>query len=143
MSLNTTHFEKYILTLESSLEHLNKSTPDSIEYEVFRNATIKGFELVLETAGKLLRKTLKLYTSNPQSIDEMTFKEVLRHAAKHSLLNAEAVTRWFKYRHNRNNTAHDYGISFATETVMLLSNFLKDAYALKKTLQKKMESKDA
>ena len=37
--LNTNHLLQCIKTLESSLERLNASQPDSIDYEVFRNAT--------------------------------------------------------------------------------------------------------
>jgi hypothetical protein len=61
--INADHLVQYIKTLESSLEHLNKSEPESIDYEVFRNATVKGFELTLETSGKLLRRVLKAYTA--------------------------------------------------------------------------------
>lgn len=60
--LNTDHLETCIKTLESSLTRLQSAQPDSIDYEIFRNATIKGFELRLETSGKLLRKTLKAYS---------------------------------------------------------------------------------
>ena len=59
MNLNTDHPLRCIHTLESSLALLKTAKPDSIDYEVFRNAEVKGFELVLETSGKLLRKALK------------------------------------------------------------------------------------
>ncbi len=103
---------------------MNKAEKNSIEYEVFRNAAIKGFELTLETSGeKLLRKALKFYMGNPRIVDEMVYKEVFRHAAKHGLLDNEATKRWFHYRDNRNNTAHDYGESFAEDTLKLLEPF--------------------
>jgi hypothetical protein len=59
MPINTEHLQRCIRTLEHSIEALSKSEPGSIEYEVFRNATVKGFELTLEISGKLLRKALK------------------------------------------------------------------------------------
>lgn len=31
------------------------------------------------------------------------------------------------YRDNRNNTAHDYGVNFAEETMVLLPQFIADA----------------
>ncbi len=135
--LNTQHLEQCIKTLESSLVRLNTATSDSIDYEVFRNATIKGFELTLETAGKLLRRVLKLYIGNPRSVDELTYKDLFRNASKHGLLSPEAVERWFTYRDNRNNTAHDYGISFATTTLKLLPSFLEDAKVLLQTFHQK------
>jgi len=138
--LNTEHLVQCIKTLESSLERLNAAAPKSIDYEVFRNATVKGFELTLETAGKLLRKILKSYLGNPRTVDEWTYKDVFRHASKHGLLDAAAVERWFNYRDNRNNTAHDYGIAFAKTTLKLLPEFLKDAKALQQMLEKKLKA---
>ena len=58
MSLNTEHLLRCIHTLESSLAMLDQAEGDSIEFEVYRNAVVKGFELVLETTGKLLLKVL-------------------------------------------------------------------------------------
>lgn len=136
--LNTDHLLQCIKTLASSLERLNAADPASVDYEIFRNATIKGFELTLETSGKLLRKALKLYIGNPRLADELTYKDLFRHAAKHRLLSAEAVERWFSYRDNRNDTAHDYGVAFANATLNLLSQFIKDAQALQQVLQQKL-----
>lgn len=135
--LNTAHLELCIKTLESSLQLLNQAAPESIDYEVFRNATVKGFELTLEIAGKLLRKALKTYTGNPRTVDELTYKDVFRHAIKHGILDAKAVERWFSYRDNRNDTAYDYGVVFAKTTLTLLPAFLIDAKALQQTLAEK------
>lgn len=140
--LNTAHLLQCIKTLESSLERLNAAEPKSIDYEIFRNATIKGFELTLETTGKLLRKTLKSYMGNPRTVDELTYKDLFRHATKHGFLDAKAVERWFSYRDNRNNTAHDYGVAFAQTTLKLLPKFLEDAKIMQQTLQKNLGSDD-
>lgn len=137
MKLDTQHLLQCIKTLESALQYLNKADKKSIDYEVFRNAVIKGFELSLEISGKLLRKALKNYTADPREVDEMVFKDVFRNSAKHGLLEPDAVERWFSYRNNRNNTAHDYGVAFAEQTLKLLPSFLKDAYALEKKLRQK------
>ena len=143
MALNTDNFARCIQTLETSLDLLNAAAPDTIHYEVFRNSVIKGFELTLETAGKLLRKVLKAYTGRPREVDALTYKDVFRHAAKHDLLPPEAVERWFVYRENRNTTAHDYGIKFAKETLVLLPDFVRDARALESTLHEKLGGADA
>ena len=52
---------------------LKQATPDSVEYDVYRNAVIKGFELVLETGGKLLGKYLKQFFSSPAEVDRLYF----------------------------------------------------------------------
>lgn len=119
--------------------HLQTTDAGSIEYEIFRNATIKGFELTLETAGKLLRKALKTFSINPRTVDELTYKNLLHHAAKHNLLDDKAVMRWFAYRDNHNDTAHDYGIESAETTLKLLPQFLADA----KALQQKMSTTES
>jgi nucleotidyltransferase substrate binding protein (TIGR01987 family) len=106
----------------------------SIEYEIFRNATVKGFELTLEISGKLLRKAIKPYFASSQLVDKLTYKEVFRHAAKHSLMSVEEVERWFNYRDNRNTIAHDYGESFAEETLTLLPDFIADAKKLQEQI---------
>ena len=140
MNLNTDHLLRRIQTLESSLDLLQKAQkthPGSIDYEVFRNAVVKGFELVLEISGKLLRKALKAYGGDPKAVDELFYKDVLRHAGKHGLLSIAEIERWFVYRDNRNNIAHDYGVGFANETRALMPDFIADARHLEVTLRGK------
>jgi nucleotidyltransferase substrate binding protein (TIGR01987 family) len=143
MKLNTDHLLRCIQTLESSLVLLKTAEPDSINYEVFRNAVVKGFELVLETSGKLLRKALKAYGGSPKAIDELFYKDVLRHAGKHGLLSTEEIEHWFDYRDNRNSTAHDYGEGFAHETLALMPAFVQDARTLEAALRTRLGQTDA
>lgn len=138
--INIDHLQQCINTLELSLNRLNASKPKTPDYEIFRNATIKGFELTLETSGKLLRKILKTYIANPRIIDGLAYKELFRHAVKHGLLETQEAERWFAYRDNRNDTAHDYGIAFANTTLRLLPQFLIDAKKLAETLNRLSES---
>ena len=63
--LQTKHFKRCIQTLDASFALLKQAEAGSVEYEVYRNATIKGFELVLETGGKLLGKYLKQFSYPP------------------------------------------------------------------------------
>jgi len=135
MFISTIYLERCLTTLDSSLQKLKECQEDTIDYEVYRNAVIKGFELTLETAGKLLRKALKAYGGSPQEIDKFPYIEVFRRAAKHGLVDIDFVERWIVYRLNRNNTAHDYGIDFARETLRLLPNFVNDAKILSQALK--------
>jgi len=130
MRIYTEHLTRCLQTLERSLEALLKAESGSIEYEVFRNATVKGFELTLEISGKLLRKALKPYFASPKTVDDLMFKDIFRHAAKHGLITPDEVERWLKYRDNRNDTAHDYGVGFAEETMKLLPSFIADVQQL-------------
>ncbi len=133
--INTEYLNKCLLTLKKSYELLKQSEESSIEFEMYRNSLIKGFEMTIEQSAKLLRKKLTPYFSSKKAVDALTFKDLFRYAAKHSLLNAEEVERWFKYRDNRNSTAHDYGEQFAKDTLVLIDDFVQDTQNLIKVIQ--------
>ena len=136
MGLNVEHLLRTAATLEQAMLALGKTpATDEIIYDLYRNAAIKSFELSLETAGKLLRKALKAFGGNPRSVDSLVFNDVLRHGGKHGVLDQAGVERWLAYRANRNNTAHDYGVGFANDTLTLLPAYLGDVRALAKKLQ--------
>jgi len=137
MLFNTDHLKRCIGTLESSLSFYRKAEPDSIDQEVFRNAIIKGYELTQETAFKLIKRALKDFGHGGKKLDATPVKELLRLAATHGLMSIEEVERWFAYRDNRNNTAHDYGVGFAKETLALLPGFIADAKTLEAILRAK------
>jgi nucleotidyltransferase substrate binding protein (TIGR01987 family) len=139
MSLRTENLARCIQTLESSLLRLRASEAGSIDYEIYRNAVIKGFELTLEIAGKLVRRALKVYETGSRAVDDLTYKEAFRRAAKHGLLDPAAVVRWFEYRENRNTTAHDYGELFAEKTLALLFAFINDARSLEIILKDRFD----
>lgn len=142
MPLNTDNLRRCIDTLDKSLARLNEAVPESVDFEIYRNAVVKGFELTLETSGKILRKALKAYGGSPKSVDELFYKDVLRHAGKHGLLSTDEIERWFIYRLNRNNTAHDYGEGFANETLKLMPGFLEDARRLEAALSTRFKTLD-
>lgn len=102
----------------------------NIDYDMYRSACVKEFEIILEQSGKLLRKLLKPYFHSSKAVDELVFKDVFRHAVLRTIITAETCERWLQYRDNRNNTAHDYGVNFAEETLVLLPQFITDASAL-------------
>lgn len=133
--INTEYLERCIETLEKSYSCIKTVEEGSIDYEMYRNSLVKSFEITLEQSGNLLRKKLTPYFASKKAVDTLTFKDLFREAHKHSLLDKDEVERWFKYRDNRNNTAHDYGKAFAEETLSLMDNFLKDVYHLKEIIE--------
>ena len=137
MTLNTEHLNRCIRTLESSLAFYTRAEPASIDQEVFRNAIVKGYELTQETSFKLLKRALKDFGHGGKKLDATPVKDLLRLSATHGLMTLEEVERWFAYRDNRNNTAHDYGEGFAKETLVLLPGFIADATTLEATLRAK------
>ena len=132
--LNTDYFARCIATLEQAYDGLNQQPADSLLYDIYRAACVKEFEIILEQTGKLLKKCLRPYFASNKQVDQLVFKEIFRHAAKHSLISLEEAERWLAYRDNRNDTAHDYGASFADETLVLLPQFIIDARRLNEVI---------
>lgn len=133
--INTEYLQKYIATLEKSYEMLLQTQDGTIDYELYRNSLVKGFEITLEQSGKLLKKLLNPYFASKRAVDMLSFKDLFRQAHKHSLLTEEETKRWMKYRDNRNSTAHDYGQAFAEETLTLVKDFLVDVENLRKVIE--------
>ncbi len=136
--LNTDYFIRCITTLERAFNALNEQPNNSDLYDIYRAACVKEFEIILEQAGKLLKKSLKPYFATPKQVDQLTFKDVFRTAAKHDLISLEESERWLIYRDNRNSTAHDYGVSFADETLTLLPQFILDALKISDVIKNQL-----
>jgi nucleotidyltransferase substrate binding protein (TIGR01987 family) len=127
MPLDVTYFLRCINTLERAYNLLEGAEPDSIDYDMYRSACIKEFEIILEQGGKLLRKVLKPYFHSDKAADKLYFKDIFRQAVLRDLLSVDACERWLIYRDSRNNTAHDYGVNFAEEILTTLPQFIIDA----------------
>jgi len=104
-------------------------------YEIYRAACVKEFELVLEQSGRLLKKKLRPYFASNRRADQLTFNDIFRHAAKHSLISGDECERWLEYRAVRNVTAHEYGEQFAERTLEILPQFVADAEELVDTIE--------
>ncbi len=129
--MDTTFLRRCLDTLERSFGEIGDHRPeDGFLYDVHRAACVKKFELVLEQSGKLLRKRLAAFFATNRQADRLPFKDLFRHAARHGLMEAEAVERWLRYRDNRSDITHDYGEGFAEGTLGLLPGFIADAKAL-------------
>lgn len=136
MAINTEHLDNTLRALESALAHYQAvAGEDAVEQEIFRLAIIKGFELAQEVSFKLIRRRLRDFGHSSRKLEATPVKELLRLAAQHSLLSIAEVERWFGYRANRNNTAHNYGEDFVQATLAILPDFIRDARALAKRLR--------
>ena len=126
-AIDTTFLERCISTLDKAYGLLKKAKNEEIDYDMYRSACVKEYEIILEECVKLLRKILKPYYHSSKAVDQLHFKEVFRQAALRSIITPKLCERFLEYRDNRNNTAHDYGVNFAEETLLLLHNFITDA----------------
>ncbi|MFZ4543915.1 MAG: nucleotidyltransferase substrate binding protein [Saprospiraceae bacterium] len=129
-TIDTIYLDRNIAALDKAHHLLHNTNPESIDFDMYRAACIKEYDVILEQSGKLLRKVLKPYFHSSKAVDKLAFKDVFRNAALRDLITDEQCERWLQYRDNRNNTAHDYGVNFAEETLVLLPQFIIDAGAL-------------
>jgi nucleotidyltransferase substrate binding protein (TIGR01987 family) len=129
-SINTDYLMRCIEALDRASKKIIKLSHDDYDYDIYRSACVKEFEIILELAGKMLKKVLRDYMQSHKSADQLYFKDIFRNAALHSIISIEESERWLEYRDNRNTTAHDYGESFADETLKILPDFIKDARSL-------------
>ncbi len=113
---------------------MRKANRETIEFDMYRSACVKEFEIILEQSGKLLRKALKPYFHSSKAVDRLVFKDLFRNAVLRDLITDEQAERWLQYRDNRNSTSHDYGVNFTEETLELLPAFIADAEALSEIL---------
>jgi nucleotidyltransferase substrate binding protein (TIGR01987 family) len=134
MTINTNFLVRCIHTLEEAFTQLQGFKADHSFYDIFRAASVKEFELILEQSGKLLRKRLRPFFASNRQVDRLTFKDVFRHAVKHDLISVAACERWFAYREHRNDTAHEYGERFAEAILELLPDFISDAKDLARVI---------
>ena len=124
MTIDTGHLVRCINVLETAFERLLQLPSNEVTYDIYRAACVKEFELVLEQGGKLLRMRLREYFASNLEVDRLAIKDVFRHAVRRGLPSIESCERWFDYRDNRNNTAHDYGEGFAETALTILPAFI-------------------
>ena len=127
MTISTEYINRCINTLRSAWEGLQRYEPGDVLYEIYRAACVKEFELVLEQSGRLLKRRLRPYFPSNRQADQLYFNDIFRFAAKHCLVGEDACERWLEYSANRNDTAHEYGESFAERTLEFLPQFIADA----------------
>jgi hypothetical protein len=56
MKLDVSYYERCIHALAKAYMLLQQTPQESIDFELYRSACIKEFEIILEQSGKLLRK---------------------------------------------------------------------------------------
>lgn len=134
--IDTTYISKCLKTLISVTNSLRNLDKESIEYDIYRAAAVKEFELILEQAGTLLKRALRHFYFSSQKVDSLFFKDIFRHAALHSIITVQEAENWLNYRDERNMTAHNYGEEHAEDILELLERFIHDTKNLIKKINK-------
>ncbi|MDR0869251.1 MAG: nucleotidyltransferase substrate binding protein [Planctomycetaceae bacterium] len=123
-------YNRCIEILETAFSRFQTKKEPDIEYDVYRSACVKEFELIMEQSGRLLRKTIEPFLAGGAAANRLTFRSVFRQASQRGLITEEECERWMEYRDNRNSTAHDYGFDLAEQIIKLLPEFIADAKRL-------------
>ncbi|WP_447974753.1 nucleotidyltransferase substrate binding protein [Nitrospira sp. Kam-Ns4a] len=134
MELDLTSFEQALAALDRALVRAAGAPGD----EELRDACIQRFELSFELAWKMLKRRLELDLPNPQDLDTMSYRAIIRAGAEQGLI--ENVPAWFVYRDKRNLTSHSYDAAKAKEVFAVLPDFARDARALLQRLTQRGQS---
>jgi nucleotidyltransferase substrate binding protein (TIGR01987 family) len=129
------------LSFEKALGHLKKHYSLAVNEQnaelrfAFKTATIQSFEYNYEIALKMLKRVLRNNLSSDEELELMAFKDLIRVAAQHGLLDNPQI--WFGYRNKRNITAHTYDDNKSEEIFKIMPDFIKDVEILLKKLKEK------
>jgi len=106
-------------TLDSATRQLEKALQFSVSdlaknpelFEQFRNSAVQCFEYTYELAWKFLQRKLEMVHPNPQIVDELEFKDLIREGAQRGYIKTPEL--WFEFRRLRNISSHAYDKSKA------------------------------
>ena len=125
--INTDNLIQTVTTLELALEGLRGQEPGEPMYNVYRGACMNEFQVVLDLTASLLRRRLRPYFATIRQVNDLTFRQVFREAARLHLISLDECRRWLDYRDHRNRIAHRYGREFAEQALTALPPMIEDA----------------
>lgn len=88
----------------------------------------------------MLKRRLKLDLPNPDAVDAMSYRELIRTSAEQGFVDDPSA--WFVYRDRRNLTSHAYDATKAQEVFAILPAFARDARSLLERLHRRENADD-
>ena len=131
---NTDAVRDSLAALEEDFARLRDFGPGHAFYRMARSACVKDFEVVSEQCARLLQKRIRGFFFTHREADQLNVKDVFRHAVKHAVISGDACERWLRYRDLRNDSAHEYGETYAEQVLAVLPAFIEDAQALERAI---------
>ncbi len=109
MKIDVSSLVKALAQLEDALQYCasDLAKNDAKLAMHLRAGAIQAFEYTYELTFKTLKRYLEQTESNPASIDEMSFNEIIRRGYEKGLLQGE-LTKWREFRRDRGTTSHTY-----------------------------------
>jgi nucleotidyltransferase substrate binding protein (TIGR01987 family) len=131
MSLDFSSLDKAMASLNRAIHRANLSRED----EELRDAVIQRFEYTYELCWKMLKRQLEAESPYPQSVDTLSFRELLRESAERGMITD--VEKWLFFRERRNQTSHTYDAEKAAEVYLAALEFQIEAERLLSKLRKR------
>lgn len=101
--------------------------------EELRDACIQRFEYTFELSWKMLARRLERDLPDAQSVDAMSFRELMRSGGEQGLV--RDVNAWMVFRDKRNTTSHTYNAAKAADVAAVIPGFADEAQELLTQLQ--------
>lgn len=136
-AIDLSSLRKALSQLEEALRFWREQSPDAPLKRHLRAAVIQSFEFSYELSVRMLRRVLMERVASADLIVDLSFNDLLRRAADAGLL-ADAL-RWRRWRDMRNATSHTYDEERAEQVALGAAEFLDDALALLRLLEKSLE----
>ena len=134
-TLNLIDFKMAIDTFNRALSEYDKDHGN----EFVRDACIQRFEYCYDLSSKMIKRHLKITSSDPSAIEAMNFQDLIRQAYdKGIILNSWEM--WWQYRDNRAATSHGYNEAKSIAVVEKLPPFLTELIFLSQALSKIYEA---
>jgi len=127
-SLDLSPLQKALDSLLFAIERTERERADDIVDDMLRDSVIQRFEYTYELCWKMLKRRLEMDVPSPESIDAMSFREMIREGAERGMIDDPLV--WFEYRQKRNLTTHTYDETVAKDVYLAAVAFASDAQAL-------------
>jgi len=133
--LDYSHLQQALKLLQESIRIYDLHQQDAELKDVLRDSVIQRFEYSYELSIRMLRRTLEQLSDHADEIQQASFKELIRIAAKKGLL--DKPSQWFNFRNKRNITSHTYNEDKAADVFAIIPEFYQAAHNLLQHLQEK------
>lgn len=122
-----------LTSLQKALASLERVLQEP-KTDITRDSAIQRFEYTYELSFKMLKRYLEMSEPTKISIDELSFKDLIRLGAEKGCI--QDPEKWFAYREARNITSHAYDEKKAEAIYEILPNFVRDARKLLDSLER-------
>ena len=104
-----------------------------------RDAVIQRFEFTYELSVRMVRRYLRSMAASDDEVNEMSFRELIRHAGDLGLLRG-GVLEWADFRQARTDTVHTYNEFRAVEVAEAAKEFAVEARVLFENLNRRLKA---